>query len=329
MDLRGSVKLHSGFVVGCRAEGVKVTRQACAVMGVLFLAHAAAAQLNQSGSMLAGTGAAWVLASTATRLAFVREPTSTTAGERISPAVTVELQDGGGHPVAQAGVTITMSLTSGTGTLGGALQRVTGAWGLAVFDDLSIELVGPKLLAAASTSLASAVSRPFTITAPHPNSESLVLSDESGRLTSSLVAAGYGSLSLYDGLVKIRNDASPPVSSIVTDQFLSGLASCPASSDVFTTPMGSLAAGGAVAISADCTARPTAVLGAAYLGQSGTTTVRAVITGVGAGLFTRSTVAGVPLTSFDTGGTTYLVFGVAWAPKRGSFRRVIPHRSDG
>jgi hypothetical protein len=114
-------------------------------------------------------GAVWVFIysapASATQLAFVQQPAATVAGLPITPAVTVQLQDSGGSPVAQSGVTITMSLSSGTGTLGGTLSQVTNASGLATFNDLSIILVGSKQLTAASIGLTSAVSSAFTITA--------------------------------------------------------------------------------------------------------------------------------------------------------------------
>ena len=110
-------------------------------------------------------GAAWVFVSSATQLAFLQQPTSTTAGQPLTPAVTVQLQDGGGNPVAQAGVTITVSLPSGTGTLGGTLSEVSDTSGIATFNDLSIELVGSKRLAAVNPGRTSAVSSAFAITA--------------------------------------------------------------------------------------------------------------------------------------------------------------------
>jgi len=111
-------------------------------------------------------GAAWVFFSpaAASQLAFVQQPTTTTAGQTIIPAVTVQLEDSGGNPVAQGNVTIAMSLSSGTGTLGGALSQVTNASGLATFNNLSVDLVGSKQLTASSASVTSAVSNPFTIT---------------------------------------------------------------------------------------------------------------------------------------------------------------------
>ena len=116
-----------------------------------------------------GVGAAWVFVASApasaTQLAFVQQPTTAVAGQSNTPAVTVQLHDAGGNPVAQAGVTIMISLSSGTGTLGGTLSQVTDASGLATFSNLWINLIGSKQLTAASAGLTSAVSTAFTITA--------------------------------------------------------------------------------------------------------------------------------------------------------------------
>ncbi|MBK6404038.1 MAG: hypothetical protein IPF66_02785 [Holophagales bacterium] len=106
----------------------------------------------------------WELPS-ATQLAYVQQPTDAAAEATIVPAVTVQLQDAGANPVAIAGTTITLTLTSGNGTLSGTASRVTNASGLATFDDLSIDLAGSKVLTAASAGLTSAVSSSFTITA--------------------------------------------------------------------------------------------------------------------------------------------------------------------
>ncbi len=103
--------------------------------------------------------------STATKLAFVQQPTNTTAGASISPSVTVQLQDAFNNSVLQGGVSIIMSLNSGTGTLSGTTTRVTSAAGLATFNDLSINTVGAKVLAASSSGLTGATSTSFSVTA--------------------------------------------------------------------------------------------------------------------------------------------------------------------
>ncbi|MBK6404037.1 MAG: hypothetical protein IPF66_02780 [Holophagales bacterium] len=106
-----------------------------------------------------------ITAGPASQLAYVQPPTPTAPGATITPAVTVQLQDAAGNPVSFGGTTITLSLTSGNGTLSGTTSQPTNASGLATFADLSIDLAGSKVLTAASAGLASAVSSAFSITA--------------------------------------------------------------------------------------------------------------------------------------------------------------------
>jgi hypothetical protein len=104
----------------------------------------------------------------ATRVVFVQQPTSSTGGAIITPAVTVQLTDKSGSNVAQSGVSIAVGLSSGTGTLSGTTTRTTNTAGLATFDDLSINLIGSKRLTASSAGLTSATSNSFTISAGPP-----------------------------------------------------------------------------------------------------------------------------------------------------------------
>jgi adhesin/invasin len=106
-----------------------------------------------------------ILAGAATKVVFVQQPTAVTAGVAVSPAVSVQLEDASGNPVPSSGVTITLSLSSGTGVLSGTLSRPTDAGGLASFNDLSVNLAGSKALTAASSGVTSAVSSSFTVTA--------------------------------------------------------------------------------------------------------------------------------------------------------------------
>lgn len=100
-----------------------------------------------------------------TQLAFVQQPTNDTAGTVITPAITAQLKDAAGNNVSTSGVSIAMSLSSGTGALSGTTSRTTGANGLATFNDLSVNFTGSKNLTASSTGLTSALSSSFTISA--------------------------------------------------------------------------------------------------------------------------------------------------------------------
>jgi len=106
---------------------------------------------------------------TATKVVFVQQPTDTVADQTITPAVTVQLQDNSSTNVTDPNIPITLTLTSGTGSLLGTTTQLTDANGLATFSNLSINVVGPnKQLTATSGSLTSATSNFFNITQPAP-----------------------------------------------------------------------------------------------------------------------------------------------------------------
>ena len=100
-------------------------------------------------------------------LGFGQQPTDTTAGQTISPPVTVEVQDAGGNLVTNATVDVTLAIGAnpGSATLGGTLTRTT-VGGVAAFDDLSIiNAADGYTLVGSGASLASATSSTFDITA--------------------------------------------------------------------------------------------------------------------------------------------------------------------
>jgi uncharacterized repeat protein (TIGR02543 family) len=129
--------------------------------------------INQIGSKILTTASTGLLSTVsglftitpgpASQVVFIQEPTNTTAGGTISPSITVQLRDALGNNVSSSGVAITLALTTGTGTLSGTTTRTTNGSGLAVFDDISINLAGSKNLTASSTSLTSDISNAFTI----------------------------------------------------------------------------------------------------------------------------------------------------------------------
>lgn len=103
-------------------------------------------------------------------LVFPAPPANTLAGQTITPAVTVQIQDGAGHNVSSNNVPVTLALTTGSGTLSGTTTQSTDASGKATFNDLNIDLTGTKELTASAdgigTGLASGNSGNFIITSP-------------------------------------------------------------------------------------------------------------------------------------------------------------------
>jgi YVTN family beta-propeller protein len=103
------------------------------------------------------------------KLLFGQQPTGAAPTMSIVPAVTVQLANGSGSPIAFVDIlspiptTVTIALTSGTGTLSGTLVATTDASGLATFSGLSINVLGAKQLTATAPGLTSTVSNAFSI----------------------------------------------------------------------------------------------------------------------------------------------------------------------
>jgi hypothetical protein len=104
---------------------------------------------------------------TGSRLVFVGQPSNTTAGLPINPAVTVAVEDVSGNIVTTAQTTVTISLgsTASDGALLGTLVAPTAA-GVATFNDLTIRATGTGYtLVANAGALTSATSAAFDVTA--------------------------------------------------------------------------------------------------------------------------------------------------------------------
>ena len=99
------------------------------------------------------------------KLTYLQQPTTATAGASVSPAVTVRIEDAsGGLTTSTANVTIAIGTNPGGGTLAGT-TTVAAVGGVATFSNLSIDKVGTGYtLTATSTGLTSKTSSTFNIT---------------------------------------------------------------------------------------------------------------------------------------------------------------------
>jgi hypothetical protein len=124
---------------------------------------------RQSGPMLPSvTSAAFnITPGTATQLAFTQQPTSTTAGTTIAPAIQVTARDAQGNTVTGFTANITLAIGTnppGTGALDGTTV-VAAVAGVATFS-VDIDEAGTGYtLTASATGPSSATSNPFNITA--------------------------------------------------------------------------------------------------------------------------------------------------------------------
>src|SRR5881409_1907841 len=126
-----------------------------------------------------------------TQLAFSVQPTTTTAGHQITPAVQVTALDAGGRPVPGFTQNVTVTLTAGTGTSGATLTGTTtvaAANGVATFYALTLDKssTGYTLTATAS-GLSASTSARFDIN-PGPATH-LVFTVQPGNATAGATIA--------------------------------------------------------------------------------------------------------------------------------------------
>lgn len=99
------------------------------------------------------------------RLVIVTQPGAiATSGTPLNPQPVLQLTDADGNPIAQAGVSVTVQISSGAGTLGGTTTATSDGAGLVTFTDLVISgPAGVRTLIFAADAFASAVSSPVAL----------------------------------------------------------------------------------------------------------------------------------------------------------------------
>ena len=154
-DVNATLPANAALAAGTRTFSVTLkTAGSQTVTGSDVTAPGVASSVSPAVAVVAGS---------ASRLAFVQQPTNVVAGAQISPQVTVQLQDSLGNSLTTGGVTVTLTMT-GTGTLAGnTSQQTIAGLGVATFGNLTVNLVGSKTLTASSTGLTPATSTAFTV----------------------------------------------------------------------------------------------------------------------------------------------------------------------
>ena len=104
-------------------------------------------------------------AGAATTLALATPPSSgAQSGALFAQQPAIQLVDGAGNSVTQAGVDVSVAIATGGGALGGTTTIVTGTTGLAAFTDLSITgASGPRTLGFSATNLMGVTSGTIAI----------------------------------------------------------------------------------------------------------------------------------------------------------------------
>ncbi|HET6916197.1 MAG TPA: IPT/TIG domain-containing protein [Acidimicrobiales bacterium] len=128
-------------------------------------------------------------------LSFSGEPSSTTAGQVISPPVAVSVVDAFNNPVAGQSVTVS---PSGFGFASGTLTEVTNASGVATFGDLVVDQAGSGYTITAADGAASATSTAFAVAAAGSGPLALSISGEPSNTTAGQVISPAVGVTVVD-----------------------------------------------------------------------------------------------------------------------------------
>lgn len=119
-----------------------------------------------SGGLRSATSTGFgIVPATAAQLAIVTQPQAAAAnGVPLNPQPVVRLEDGLGNPVSRSNVAITVSITSGGGSLSGNTTATTNASGVAAFTNLALSgSVGQRILLFSATGLQDVASAPVDL----------------------------------------------------------------------------------------------------------------------------------------------------------------------
>jgi hypothetical protein len=116
-------------------------------------------------SLTTATSSSFTVYGVATKLIITTQPSAGTSATVLSVQPVVSVEDAAGHVVPTATSTVTLAVTSGTGTLSCTTNPVTAVAGVATFAGCQVTLgtQGSFTLTASATGLTSATSSAFTI----------------------------------------------------------------------------------------------------------------------------------------------------------------------
>jgi hypothetical protein len=186
------------------------TRTVSAVGGTALFSDVSIAKAGTDYTLTAtASGLAGAISTTfnitpgvAARLAFTGQPSTVQAGSALVPAVRIAVQDVLGNTVISSAASVTVAITSGTGTPGATLSGTTsvaaGA-GIAVLSDVSIDRAGTGYtLTATAAGLAAATSAAFEVTVGAPNK--LAFRGQPGATAAGSIMSPPVQVAVQDGL---------------------------------------------------------------------------------------------------------------------------------
>src|SRR5438094_7291045 len=127
----------------------------------------------------------------------------------------MQLRDGAGNPVSQAGVTVTTAIATGGGSLGGTLTVATNGSGVASFTDLAISgTTGDRTLSFSAPALTGVVSTTITV-GPGAASQLTVTTQPSSTAQSGVAFAQQPVIQVRDASGNAVSQASVTVTAAI------------------------------------------------------------------------------------------------------------------
>jgi adhesin/invasin len=122
-------------------------------------------QTTAVAAVLPEDGVSFTTTAVAAKLVLTTQPPATaSSGVPLDPQPVLQLQDLAGSPLAREGVSVTVQIASGPGTLSGTTSRLSDPAGSVAFTDLTISgAAGARTLIFASSGYAPATSTPISI----------------------------------------------------------------------------------------------------------------------------------------------------------------------
>ncbi|HSZ56612.1 MAG TPA: hypothetical protein VK797_13175 [Tepidisphaeraceae bacterium] len=160
-----TLQLNGGTFAGGATQVMATAMNGVATFSGLVIDAAGSYTLTATDGMLTPlTSASFsVTPASSGALAFGVGPGAATAGNAISPAVTVDVEDAFGNLVTTDGSTVTVTLSAGTFSNGLATATAPAMGGVATFGGLVINTAGSYTLMASDGSLTNVASASFNV----------------------------------------------------------------------------------------------------------------------------------------------------------------------
>ena len=197
---------------------------------------------------ITGSGSTNITPGPADGLGFTVQPSTTVAGENITPAVKVSVVDRFGNPVGAGTNSITVALGNnpGSGTLSGT-ATATATNGTATFADLKIDRIGAGYTLVASTGgLNGATSAGFEITPAAPASleitsqpSNIVAGEHFAPAVTVLIKDRFGNPTRVSNDVSVAISTNPGSGSLLGDDAVAAVNGTATFSDLSVNKVGS------------------------------------------------------------------------------------------